>query len=218
MSAARHPIPRVGLTGGIGSGKSTALAYLHELGAGVISSDDVVHQLYSRPEILAAVEERYGAVVVAGGVIDRGAVARIVFADPAELEWLEALLHPHVRRAIREWVVAQDKTRPRPSLLVAEVPLLFEAGMDSDFDFTILITAPDDLRRRRLSAKLTEAEFKRRLEQQMPEDDKIARCDFVFHNTGSYKELRTFLGEIVAHVLAAAEEAARGPTVDGARG
>lgn len=210
MSRTSRHIPRVGLTGGIGSGKSTALAYLRELGAAVISSDDVVHGLYSRPEIVAAVTERYGDAVLHGGQVSRPALARIVFADSAELQWLESRLHPHVHAALEEWMAAQTRQRPRPALLVAEVPLLFETGIEAIFDYVVLITAPAETRRRRLTAKLTDGEFSRRLAQQMPEEDKIARSDFVFHNTATRKELRRFLGETVAAVLATAGEQAAG--------
>jgi dephospho-CoA kinase len=205
MTATPSHISRLGLTGGIGSGKSTALAYLRELGAAVISSDDIVHELYSRPDIIAAIRERYGAEVMSGDVVIRAALARIVFRDLDELQWLERLLHPHVRAAVAEFAAAQEKAYPRPVLVAVEVPLLFETGFAESFDYVVLVTAPPDVRRRRLTAKLTESEFNRRLAQQMPEEEKIARSDFVFHNSGTRKELRDFVGETVARVLAAAD-------------
>lgn len=198
----RHAIPRLGLTGGIGSGKSTALAYLHELGAAVISSDDIVRELYNRPEIAAAIENHFGHEVITGGAVNRAALARIVFSDEAELAWLEAQLHPHVRRAIDEWAAAQESAEPRPALLAVEVPVLFEAGFAPDFDFTLVVTAPAGTRRRRHSSKFTASDFARRLARQMPEEDKIARSDFAFENVGTRKELRDFLRETVAHILA----------------
>ena len=213
MSAQKNHIPRLGLTGGIGSGKSTALAYLHELGASVISSDDIVHGLYSSGDVVDLIREHYGDTVVdgVGGVI-RPALAAIVFADEAELRWLEDLLHPFVRTAVADWTVAQEKARPRPALVVVEVPLLFETGFAESFDYIMLITAPDDVRRRRLTAKLTDSEFSQRLAQQMPEDEKIARSDFVFSNTGARKKLREFVGQTVASILAGELSAAGGGT------
>lgn len=211
MVSPRTRIPRLGLTGGIGSGKSTALAYLHELGAAVVSSDDIVHDLYSSGEVVERIRAHFGDAVIdgAGGVI-RPALAGIVFADEAELRWLEDLLHPYVRSFVDDWTTEQRKLRPRPALLVAEVPLLFETGFADAFDYTMLITAPEDVRRRRLTAKLTGSEFSRRLAQQMPEEEKIARSDFVFHNTGTRKALREFVGQTVAHILAAGDETAAG--------
>jgi len=210
MTSIPHRIPRLGLTGGIGSGKSTALAYLHECGAAVVSSDDIVHALYDRPAIIAAIQGRYGHKVTTGAHVNRQALAGIVFRDHDELQWLERLLHPHVHAAVDQWAVAQQKVRPRPALIAAEVPLLFETGMETAFDFVMLITAPADVRRRRLTAKLTDAEFELRLAQQMPEDEKIARSDFVFHNTGERKALRDFVGQTVAQILAGAGAAAGG--------
>ena len=85
---------------------------------------------------------------------------------------------------------------------MVEVPLLFETGFDQRFDYIMLITAPDDVRRKRLTTKLTDSEFHRRRTQQMPEEEKIARSDFVYDNTGSRKALREFLGQTVASILA----------------
>ena len=137
-----------------------------------------------------------------GAHINRQALAGIVFRDHDELQWLEQLLHPHVHAAVEEWAAAQQKVRPRPAVIAAEVPLLFETGMETAFDFVMLITAPAEARRRRLTAKLTDSEFERRLAQQMPEDEKIARSDFVFHNTGERKALREFVGQTVAQIIA----------------
>ena len=210
MTSTRPRIPRLGLTGGIGSGKSTALAYLHECGAAVISSDDIVHRLYDRPAIIAAIQARYGHKALSGAHVNRQALAGIVFRDHDELQWLEKLLHPHVQAAVEEWAAAQQKVKPRPAVLVAEVPLLFETGMETAFDLVMLITAPAEVRRQRLTAKLTDGEFERRLALQMPEDEKVARSDFVFHNTGERKALREFVGQTVAQILAGADAAARG--------
>ena len=203
MSTPSKHIPLLGLTGGIGSGKSTALAYLRELGAATISSDDIVHGLYSTGDVVDRIREHFGDAVVDGaGGISRPALAGIVFSDEAELRWLEDLLHPFVRAAVDDWIEGRKKARPRPALIVVEVPLLFEAGFDRRFDFIMLITAPDDLRRKRLAAKLTDSEFLRRRAQQMPEQEKIRRSDFVFDNTGSRKALKEFVGQTAARILA----------------
>ena len=210
MTSTRPRIPRLGLTGGIGSGKSTALAYLHECGAAVISSDHIVHSLYDRPAIIAAIQARYGHKALSGAHVNRQALAGIVFRDHDELQWLERLLHPHVQAAMEEWAAAQQKVKPRPAVLVAEVPLLFETGMETAFDLVMLITAPAEVRRQRLTAKLTDSEFEYRLAQQMPEDEKVARSDFVFHNTGERKALREFVGQTVEQILAGVDPSAGG--------
>jgi dephospho-CoA kinase len=199
-------LPRLGVTGGIGSGKSTALAYLRQFGAAAISSDDVVHQLLLEDDIVAAVRERFGDAVLVDGQVSRAALAHVVFSDRDALDWLETLLHPNVRRRVEEWAREQEKSRPAPALTVVEVPLLFETGWAEWFDHTMLVTAPADLRRKRVSGKLTDSEFNRRLEQQMSEDEKIARAEFVCHNTGTRQELRQAVQEAFATIIAAAAE------------
>ncbi|MEZ5125612.1 MAG: dephospho-CoA kinase [Thermoleophilia bacterium] len=201
MHSQRHAIPRLGLTGGIGAGKSTALAYLCELGAAVISSDDIVRGLYEQDEIVAAVRAHFGDDVVDEERVNRSALARVVFADQHQLEWLERLLHPHVRASIETWARAKESDRNPSALLVAEVPLLFEAGLADDFDFTMVITAPVDTRRRRLLAKFTVDDLDLRLSRQMPEEEKATRADFLYLNVGSRRELREALGEAVAQIL-----------------
>ncbi len=203
----RLRLPRLAVTGGIGSGKSTALAFLKELGASVVSSDEIVHELYEHADIVATVRDRFGDEVISGGGVDRTALARIVFADEAELGWLESLLHPHVRRTIVEWFDAQESVTPRPLVAAVEVPLLFEGGFVVDYDYSMVITAPAPMRRKRLSAKFSADDLARRLAQQMPEEEKAALADFSFINVGSRRDLRAFLGETVAHILAAAAEA-----------
>jgi dephospho-CoA kinase len=169
-----------------------------------------VHRLYDRPAIIAAIQARYGHKALSGAHVNRQALAGIVFRDQDELQWLERLLHPHVHAAVEEWAAAQHKVEPRPAVIAAEVPLLFETGMETAFDFVMLITAPAEVRRQRLTAKLTDSEFEHRLARQMPEDEKAARSDFVFHNTGERKALREFVGQTVAQILAGDDAAAGG--------
>jgi dephospho-CoA kinase len=210
MTPTTTNIPRLGLTGGIGAGKSTALAYLAQLGAACVSSDDIVHGLLSTREIAAAIGGRLGSgVLTEDGLVDRPAVAAIVFREREQLAWLEGLLHPHVKRRLGEWARVQQNGWPRPPLTVAEVPLLYEAHMERDFDYVMIVTAPADMRRRRVSAKLTESEFARRLELQLPEEEKVARADFVFRNTRSRRALKQFVGEVFASIISAVAEGKR---------
>jgi len=207
------PIPPHGVTGGIGSGKSTATAYLAQLGAATVSADVLVHHLLEEQAIIARVGRHFGGDVLADEQIDRPALAGVVFNDASELVWLENLLHPHVKRLVDTWAREQEARRPRPPLLVAEVPLLFETGMGDVFDYVLLVTAPEPTRRRRLSAKLTASEFSRRMARQLPEDEKAARSRFVFENVGGRAALKRFVGEMYATILA--ERAASGPSPNG---
>ena len=199
-----HRIPRLGVTGGIGSGKSTATAFLADLGAAVVSADELVHHLLEEQAIIERVERHFGDEVLEEAQVDRPALARIVFNDAGELVWLESLLHPHVKRLIESWAKEQERRRPRPPLLVAEVPLLFETDMGDVFDYILLVTAPEATRRRRLSAKVTDEEFSRRAARQQPEAETAVRSDFVVENVGGREGLRRFVGEMYAAILAEA--------------
>ncbi len=203
---AKRDIPRLAVTGGIGSGKSTATAFLAELGASCVSTDVLVHLLLSRPEIVEELRRKFGDEVIAGGDTDRAALARVVFRDAEALDWLESLLHPHVKRLVDEWAREQERVPLPPPLVVAEVPLLFESGFDREFDYVLLVTAPEAARRRRLVDKLTGSEFGRRSQRQLDEKVKAARSDFVVDNSGSRVRLKEALAEVYAFIIAAANE------------
>ena len=203
---AKRDIPRLAVTGGIGSGKSTATAFLDELGASCVSTDEVVHVLLSRAEIVEEVRRKFGDKVIADGDVDRAALGRVVFRDVGALDWLESLLHPHVKRLVDEWAMEQERASSPPPLIVAEVPLLFESGYERDFDYVLLVTAPQAVRRRRLVDKLTGSEFGRRSQRQLDEKVKAARSDFVVDNSGSRTRLKATLAEVYAFIIAAANE------------
>ena len=173
----------VALTGGIAAGKSEALRAFERHGAAVISSDDVVHRLYREDEGLrAALQERWGERVFRDGEVDRDEVGRIVFADRAELAWLEAKLHPRVRAATDEWLADVDA-----DVAVAEIPLLYETGGEERFDRVVVVTAPLEVREARRGAL---AEREGRL---VPEEEKVRRADFSYVNDGSLEELDAFV-------------------------
>ena len=140
----------VAITGGIGAGKSEALAAFARHGAATVSSDEIVHELLRRPEVREAVVERLGnGVVGPDGELDRGAIATVVFNDPEALAWLEALLHPLVSAEYLVWREQLAGLPDPPRVCVTEVPLLYEAGAEGRFDKVVVITAPTKLRRAR---------------------------------------------------------------------
>jgi len=207
----RHEPPRLAVTGGIGSGKSTALAFLAELGAAVLSSDQVVHEAYEAPQVLEALRGRFGDDIFLGRQVNRAALSNAVFEDRDALLWLERLLHPLVRQRIEAWAAEHETSALPPALLAVEVPLLFESGQLRDlFDCVLLVTAPADVRRRRLAAKMTAAEFDRRAARQMGEDEKADRSEFVFGNTGSRTSMKDYLAETYASILACAAAGSAG--------
>src|SRR3954454_16269421 len=125
--------PFVGLTGGIGAGKSEALRALERLGAATLSTDAVNHELLASDEVRDLLVEELGAEVAPGGAIDRSAVAQRVFGDDEKRKWLEGILWPRVGARVAEFRAAVEG---RPAAVV-EVPLLFESGMEAVFDRTI---------------------------------------------------------------------------------
>src|SRR5918997_4388814 len=133
-------VPFIGLTGGMGAGKSEALSALSELGASTLSTDAVVHELLGGDEVRDALVERFGPDIAPGGVVDRGKVGEPVFADPGEREWLEQQLWPRVGQRVVEW---RDEVSGSQAAVV-EVPLLFEAGVEGGFDHTLAVVASDE--------------------------------------------------------------------------
>jgi dephospho-CoA kinase len=187
----------VGLTGGIGAGKSTALDALERLGAATLSTDAVVHELYEDPGVRDEVTARFGEQVAPGGTIDRGAVARAAFAADEGRAWLEGLLWPRVGTRIAEWREQLEHRRPVPRAAVVEVPLLFESGMGEAFDATIAVIADEDLRAERAGARGHQA-LEQRGARQLSQEEKAQRATYVIVNDGSVDDLEAKLSGILA--------------------
>ncbi|HEV7938700.1 MAG TPA: dephospho-CoA kinase [Solirubrobacteraceae bacterium] len=191
-------VPFVGLTGGMGAGKSTALKALEELGAQVLSTDAVVHGLYGESQVRDAVVERWGTEVAPEGVVDRAAIAAKAFAGgEQERKWLEGLLWPLVGARMGTWLEHARALRPAPKAAIVEVPLLFEAGMEGGFDATIAVIAQEDTRRERAAGR-GHALADERASRQLPQEEKAARASFVVHNDGSVADLRRELADVLA--------------------
>ena len=189
--------PFVALTGGLGAGKSTALAALKRLGAATISTDTVVHELYGSEPVVDAVTARFGDEVAPDGVIDRDALAARVFGDEDDRVWLEQLLWPLVRRRVADWRELNSSLHPAPRALVVEVPLLFESGGEKLYDATITVVADEQLREARAHARGHRAVAEREA-RQLPQAEKAARSTFIVENDGSVDELEHKLSSILA--------------------
>jgi dephospho-CoA kinase len=190
-------VPFVGLTGGMGAGKSTALRALSGLGAQVLSTDAVVHQLYEDARIRDAVVERWGPEVAPGGIVDRGEVAARAFAgEEQDRGWLESLLWPLVGARIAAWLEQVRTLRPSPRAAVVEVPLLFEAGMERGFDATIAVIAREDTREQRAAGR-GHVLVDERAARQLSQREKALRATFVVHNDGSEADLRRELADVL---------------------
>jgi dephospho-CoA kinase len=189
--------PFVGLTGGIGAGKSTALAALERLGAAVLSTDQVVHHLYGSPEVRNAVVERFGESVAPQGVVDRGALARVAFSTPEGREWLEQMLWPRVGERMAAWREEVQRRQPPPRAAIVEVPLLFESGMDGVFEATIAVIADEQVREQRAGARGHQA-LAERSARQLSQEEKAQRATYRVVNNGSVEQLEVELSEILA--------------------
>jgi len=189
-------VPFVGLTGGMGAGKSTALEALRRLGAEVLSSDQVVHELYEGEQLREAVTARFGAEVAPERAVDRAALARRAFANAEDRAWLEGLVWPLVGARVAGWLERVRAQRPPPRAAVVEVPLLFEAGLDQLYDATIAVIADESLRRARAAARGHELEDER-TERQLSQEQKAGRATYVVRNDGSEEDLQRELSAIL---------------------
>lgn len=165
----------------------------------MISSDEIVHRLLREDEeVKRAIVERFGkGVLGTDGEIDRERVGEVVFADPAELGWLERLLHPLVSAEYLRWRDELARLPEPPAVCVTEVPLLYEVASDGSFDAVVVITASPEVRVSRHIRTMLDRE--RRL---LPDDEKAARADFVYVNDGSLEELDAFVSGVLANLSA----------------
>jgi dephospho-CoA kinase len=184
----------IGLTGGIAAGKSEALAAFGRLGAATLSSDAVVHELLESDELRDRLVERWGAEVAPDGAIDRAKIGEIVFADPEQLSWLEAQIHPLVRDRTAAWLLGLPAAT---EVAVVEVPLLFESGGGERFDTTVAVVTADDVRRARAEAR-GHALVDEREARQLSQDEKAVRAEHVIVNDGTVEDLEQALSALLA--------------------
>ena len=189
----------IGLTGGIACGKSTVSAELRKRGAAIIDADALAHEL-SQPHqpLFHAYVQRFGReIVTADGTLDRAAVARCVFADPAVRAEVEAIAHPIIHREAEERLRVAAQAQKRAAVL--DVPLLFEAGWDALADEIWVVALPREEQLARLLARdkdMTEREARARIAAQMPLAEKCARADVVIDNSGTVEEIREYIGKL----------------------
>lgn len=186
----RRRRPVIGLTGGIGAGKSAVAEMLERLGAVVSDSDRDTTEILRSPDVVETIRGWWGDEVVdERGTIVRAEVARRVFSDPAERRRLEELIHPRVHELRRRrFEEASDSAR----MLVIDAPLLFEAGLDAECDAVWFVDASEDLRRNRvrINRDWDDDELARREANQLSIEEKRRRSDVVLENDGSLDQLR----------------------------
>ena len=189
----------LGLTGGIGMGKSMSARFLCEHGAQAVDTDELAHQLVAPGQpALAEIQTVFGRNVVApGGQLRREELAHIVFADPAARKKLEAILHPRIQE---RWLAQIETWRreDRP-LAVVVIPLLFETKTESRFDKTACVACSEAHRRKRLSERgWTPEQIRLRIAAQMPVGEKIGRADFVIWTEGDFENHSQQIDRILA--------------------
>lgn len=179
----------VGLTGGIGSGKSTVARLLEERGAVVVDADELARKAVEPggPGHDRVVERFGDAVVGADGAIDRAALADLIFDDPEARRDLEAIVHPEVFRLLQDVV---RRHQGEDAVVVFDAALLVETGFDHACDVVVVVSAPDDLQVRRLVERgMDEQEARRRIAAQIEPEARDARADILIPNAGSLDEL-----------------------------
>ena len=176
----------IGLTGGIGCGKSTAAACFAELGFVVVDADQLARQVLESHVCVSHLRDRWGAACLdSQGIPDRKWIGEKVFADPAERAFLESVTHPEVARLRRE------ATADPQHNYVVEIPLLFEKDMAAGFNAVVVIACSDDVRRVRLRTRgLSDAEISARIASQLSLVEKVKRADVVIWNDGDAAFLR----------------------------
>jgi dephospho-CoA kinase len=202
--------PIIGITGGIGSGKSFVACLFGELGCAVIDADAQVREAYDDPHVRQTLRQWWGdAALKADGSIDRSGIARRIFNDPDERRKLEGLLHPmvHAARQRQMGILSRD---PRTIAFVWDTPLLFEAGLNDQCDAVVFVDAPFEVRLDRVTRgrQWDEAELLRRENLQWPLDKKRSIADYIIRNTADAGEARSQVRAVLSRIL---ERASHGP-------
>ncbi len=195
---------KVGLTGGIGSGKSTVAGMLADLGAHVVDADQIAREVVApgTPGLDAVAEAFPG--VVSDGELDRAALADIVFADRGELERLEAITHPLIRQGIRTRLDAAREGE----VVVVDLPLLVEKGWGDDFDVVVAVGADADVRRERLreTRGMSTRQVDERMAAQASDEERRAAADMCLQNDGTVGELTAAVAELWTWLTEAAAQ------------
>ncbi len=179
----------LGLLGGVASGKSAVAGLFEEAGARVLDADKMAQSVLDQPEVAAQVEEKLGPGLLGPqGKIDRKALAQKVFRSEGARKALEALIHPKVLAWIEEELA---RLRKGPNLVVLDVPLLLETGLDGECDALVFVETPEEAREKRAHLRgWPPGERKRREKTQLPLETKRNKADYILNNSGSLDETR----------------------------
>lgn len=180
----------IGVTGGLGAGKSAAMKIFYELGANILNADDIAkHLIKVDKELIEQVKSAFGEDCYIDGELQTAVLAARAFSTPENLETLNAISHPALKNRLRMYIAATKKV---PGVLMVEVAILLEADYKDLFDKILLITADDDIRFERAACRgtISEESIKERMALQMPEKEKRKHADLVIENNGGVDALR----------------------------
>ena len=199
-----HGKPIIGITGGIGSGKSTVARIFGELGCLVIDADEQVRQAYRDPAVVEQLQQWWGdQVIERPGQLNRRKIADIIFHDPGQKQRLESLLHPIVAN-LRQQRMIEAVDNPQIAAYIWDTPLLFEAGLRSGCDAIVFVETPFQQRLERVqqARQWDEAELRRREKSQWPLDKKREISDYIIDNTADADHVRGQVSEVFFRILA----------------
>lgn len=184
----------IGLTGGIGSGKTTVAKHMESLGIPVYIADDEAKKLMKSDEVIEEIQATFGQDIIENGNINREKLAQLVFNNPEKLQILNSIVHPRVKKHFDTWV-EKHKTHP---LVVKEAAILFESGGNKDCDFIITVTAPIEIRLQRVIErdKTAKESVLKRMQSQLSDEQRIAKSDYVINNVSvkeTYKQTEEIL-------------------------
>jgi dephospho-CoA kinase len=191
----------IGLTGSIGMGKSTAAARIRALGVGVFDADASVHKLYKPGgAAVAAIETAFPGTLAEDGGIDRQRLAAALLADGSAFKRLEAIVHPLVHAAERQFL--HEKLAKGAKKAVLEIPLLFETGGEKRVDVTIVVSAPPEVQRQRVLDRpgMTPEKLDQLVSRQMPDEEKRRRANFVVDTSRTIPETEAHIDRIMAQL------------------
>lgn len=180
----------IGVTGGLGSGKSAAIKIFYEMGANILNADDIAkHILKVDRGIMEQIKATFGDDCYMDGELQTEVLASRAFSSPENLQKLNNISHPALKQHLEKYIAA---TRAVPGVLMTEVAILFEAGYEHIFDKVLLITADEDIRLQRAIERntISEESIKERIARQMPEFEKRQHADYIIENNGDEQALR----------------------------
>ncbi len=193
---------KVAITGGLSTGKSTVGSLFRDMGAYVLDTDDIVHQLIKTPHVQSQITQLLGPQILQDGSISRQKVAQIVFNDPKKLDHLEKILHPLVREEV-EKEFKEIYREKKWTLFVVEIPLLFESKSDQFYDVTLAVVSPSSVCEERYARMhpLTAKNYRLRAQRQLSQEEKAKRAKYVLQNDGNLAKLKEAFNKIYLQII-----------------